>query len=104
MTSTIISAVVGFVAVIGAALGLWFGGKSKGAAQKQAELQPQVDAAKAQTAAVVQQSKDADEQVKQAASDKSAQVDAVLKTIDERVNSSPEGDAQKQLQDKYSRD
>jgi hypothetical protein len=100
MTSIIIAAVGGLIALIAA----FIGGHVVGGNKKEAVLQPQIDAAKQQTQDVVTKSQVADAEVKQAAADKSAQVDEVIKTIDARVDALPEGDAAKELETKYGAD
>lgn len=100
MTSIIVAAVTGLIALIGAV----FAGHKWGSSTTTAKLQPQIDAAKQQTQNFVTESQVANAQVVQAAQDKSAQVDEVIKTIDARVDALPEGEAAKELETKYGAD
>lgn len=99
MFSTTVITVMAVVGAILAAISAFVSHKAT-----KAVMQPKIDAANNATEKVVVDSQVADAQVKQAAADKSAQVEAIIKNIDARVDAMPEGSAADELDKKYGAD
>lgn len=87
--------------VLGTLAGVWFHGKSTGVKAQSADDKAVVQNAQSDAKKVVVDSEVANQQVVDAAAQKSAQVESVINRIDSEVDALPEGEAQKQLAAKY---